>query len=262
MRPPNTVILLTLLAFLILLVAAIRCPTFENAAISISETKYKEGLSLYNVKDYRRAVKAFNEVAIDDKNYNLAQSLMMKADSIILIEDVINSERQYKAGQRLFDEGEFHSAIDSLERVVESSIYFEQANTLLGKANSIIERNREKAQKEYLKHQKKETPKSSSSDHTSGGNKFVLTHCLGKKLPKAASFFVDGPRWKLDYNNGDRIYYTVVSGNEANPLCGINTVDSNGDACEICITKNGSSTTVQFEYVQGTLSYTGYYQKD
>ena len=260
MRPSNTVILLSLLAFLILLVAAIRCPTFENTAISISETKYKEGLSLYNVKDYRRAVKAFNEVAIDYKNYNLAQSLMIKSDSIILIEDLINSERQYKAGQRLFDEGEFHSAIDSLERVVENSSYFEHANTLLVKANSIIERNREKAQKEYLKNEKKVIPQASSIDHVSGGNKFVLTHCLGKKLPKAASFFVDGPRWKLDYNNGDRIYYTVVSGNEANPLCGINTVDSNGDACEICITKNGSKTTIEFEYVQGTLSFTGYYQ--
>jgi len=110
----------------------------------------------------------------------------------------------------------------------------------------------------YLREEKSQK----SNNSNTGGNKFVLTHCLGKKLPKAASFYVDGPKWKLDYNNGDRIYYTVVSGNEANPLCGINTVDSNGDACEICITKNGSSTTVQFEYVQGTLSYTGYYQKD
>ena len=260
MRPSNTVILLSLLVLLTLLVAAIRCPTFENAAISVSETKYQEGLSQYNVKDYRQAVKAFKEVAIEDRNYNLAQTLLMKADSIILIEDLTNSERQFKDGQRLYDQGEFHSAIDSLERVVESSSYFQQANILLVKANSIIEGNRAKAQKEYLKHQKKETPQSSSNDHVSGGNKFVLTHCLGKKLPKAASFFVNGSRWKLDYNNGDKIYYTVVSGNEANPLCGINTVDSNGDACEICITKNGSSTTVEFEYVQGTLSFTGYYQ--
>jgi hypothetical protein len=41
----------------------------------------------------------------------------------------------------------------------------------------------------------------------------------------------------------------------ATPLCGINTIDSNGDPCEICITKNGSNSIVQFKYAQGTLSF-------
>jgi hypothetical protein len=95
----------------------------------------------------------------------------------------------------------------------------------------------------------------------SGQNRFVLTHCLGKKLDKEAHFYVDGAKWKLDYNNGDVIYYQVISGNEATPLCGINTVDNSNEDCEICIIKAGNNSIVQFKYSKGTLSFDGYYDK-
>jgi hypothetical protein len=95
----------------------------------------------------------------------------------------------------------------------------------------------------------------------SGQNRFVLTHCLGKKLDKVAHFYVDGAKWKLDYNNGEKIYYTVISGNEATPLCGINTVDNFKEDCEICITKDGINSIVQFKYGKGTISFDGYYDK-
>ena len=95
----------------------------------------------------------------------------------------------------------------------------------------------------------------------SGQNRFVLTNLLGKKLDKEAYFYVDGAKWKLDYNNGDKIYYQVISGNEATPLCGINTIDNYKEDCEICITKNGDDAIVQFKYAKGTLSYNGYYDK-
>ena len=91
--------------------------------------------------------------------------------------------------------------------------------------------------------------------------KFVLTHCLGKKLPKSAYFYVDGDYWTLDYRNGDKIHYTVKSGSKANILCNIKTIDSNGDRCSICITPNNGNATIEFVYNAGTLTYTGYYEK-
>jgi hypothetical protein len=101
--------------------------------------------------------------------------------------------------------------------------------------------------------------RSTSSHVKSGIKRFVLTSCLGKKLDKIAHFYVDGAKWKMDFNNGDKIFYDVISGNEATPLCGINTIDSFKDKCEICITKKGDDAVVQFKYAKGTLSYEGYY---
>src|SRR5436853_589828 len=40
--------------------------------------------------------------------------------------------------------------------------------------------------------------------------KFVLTHLLGKKMPKAAHFYVDGTNWTLDYRNGVKNRSTIL----------------------------------------------------
>jgi len=93
----------------------------------------------------------------------------------------------------------------------------------------------------------------------SGQNRFVLTHCLGKKLDTEAHFYVDGVNWRLDYNNGDVIYYQVISGNESTPLCGINTIDNFKEDCEICITKDGNNSIIEFKYGKKTISFDGYY---
>ena len=44
---------------------------------------------------------------------------------------------------------------------------------------------------------------------------FTLTHLLGVgKLPKSATFNMNGSTWVLDYHNGSTLKYTVVSGNK------------------------------------------------
>src|SRR5690606_14517061 len=70
-----------------------------------------------------------------------------------------------------------------------------------------------------------------------GVYKFELTELNGKKIPKPAIFYVyaNSTKWTLDYRNGDKIVYTILSGNDYDPLCGLNAVDSFGDRCTICI---------------------------
>tara|TARA_R110002167_G_scaffold82618_1_gene225381 strand:+ start:6735 stop:7127 length:393 start_codon:yes stop_codon:yes gene_type:complete len=89
---------------------------------------------------------------------------------------------------------------------------------------------------------------------------FILTHLLGKKLDKAAHFTVGNQKvWELDFRNGDKINYTIVSMNENNPMCGISAKDSYGDYCEICITKTtGDNTNVEIKYNGKRFTYTGY----
>lgn len=91
--------------------------------------------------------------------------------------------------------------------------------------------------------------------------KFVLTHLLGKKLKVDAHFILTSDtQWTLDLRNGDKIKYNVISYNQSNQLCGIKCVDSNGDKCEICISKQlGNETIITFKYNKGTLTYKGYY---
>jgi len=90
--------------------------------------------------------------------------------------------------------------------------------------------------------------------------KFVLTHMLGKKLPTPAYFYVGEQKvWLLDFRNGDKIYYTPISFNKSNLMCGIKAKDNNGDYCEICITKKDSKVIVDITYSIGTITYTGYY---
>lgn len=90
--------------------------------------------------------------------------------------------------------------------------------------------------------------------------KFVLTHMLGKKLPIPAYFYIGEQKvWELDYRNGDKIYYTILTLNENNLLCGIRAKDNFGDYCKICITKVGNSAIIDFEYNAGTITYKGYY---
>ena len=89
---------------------------------------------------------------------------------------------------------------------------------------------------------------------------FILTHMLGKKLQKPAYFTVGNQEvWILDFRNGDKIYYTIKSMNESNPLCGVSAKVNLGDYCQICITKlSGDNTNVEFNYGGKRISYTGY----
>jgi hypothetical protein len=58
--------------------------------------------------------------------------------------------------------------------------------------------------------------------------KFTLTECLGEKLIKPATFIINDSsgKFSLDFNNGKKIIYTLISGNKYDPLCGLNMVDS------------------------------------
>ena len=89
---------------------------------------------------------------------------------------------------------------------------------------------------------------------------FVLTHLLDKKLTKDAYFSVGNKKvWELDFRNGDKIYYTIISMNPDNPMCGITAKDNFGDTCEICITKiHGDNSKIKFKYNGKRLTYKGY----
>lgn len=88
----------------------------------------------------------------------------------------------------------------------------------------------------------------------------VLTHLLDKKLTKDAYFyFGDQAVWELDFRNGDKIKYTVISLNPDNLMCGITARDNLGDSCEICITKlTGDNAKVEFKYNGKRLTFKGY----
>lgn len=92
--------------------------------------------------------------------------------------------------------------------------------------------------------------------------RFNLTECLGKDLIKPATLTVDAAstNWLLDFNNGSSLTYTVISGNEYDPMCGLKAKDNNGDMCEICIKKNEDDrTTVTFDYSGKKMIYKGDY---
>ena len=94
--------------------------------------------------------------------------------------------------------------------------------------------------------------------------RFKLTELLGKSLIKPATFTVDpsSTKWVLNMNNGKSITYTILSGNDDDPLCGLRAKDSLGDRCEICIKNTGgTSTTVTFNYSGDKYVYTGHYIK-
>lgn len=89
----------------------------------------------------------------------------------------------------------------------------------------------------------------------------VLTHLLDKKLEKNAYFyFGDQAVWELDFRNGDKIKYTIISMNPDNLMCGITARDNLGDLCEICITKlTGDNTKVEFKYNGKRMTFKGYF---
>lgn len=101
---------------------------------------------------------------------------------------------------------------------------------------------------------------SSGESNSSQSYTFVLTHLLDKKLTKDAYFTVGNLKvWELDFRNGEKIKYTIISMNEDNPMCGITAKDNFGDTCEICITKiSGDNTKVEFKYNGKRLTYKGY----
>ena len=92
---------------------------------------------------------------------------------------------------------------------------------------------------------------------------FTLTDCIGKKLTRPATFTINTQNtvWKLDFNNGTSILYSIISGNSTDPMCGLKSKDSFGDKCEICIKPNGSNVTITFDYAGKKLVYTGYIQR-
>lgn len=89
--------------------------------------------------------------------------------------------------------------------------------------------------------------------------KFRLTECIGKKLTKPATFYLntESAKWVLDFNNGDKIVYSIISGNAHDPLCGIDAKDSFGDLCVICIRPSGDKAIISFKYGNNTLTYKG-----
>jgi hypothetical protein len=101
---------------------------------------------------------------------------------------------------------------------------------------------------------------SSNENNSSSSYTFILTHLLDKKLTKNAYFTVgDMKVWELDFRNGEKIKYTIISMNPDNPMCGITARDNFGDTCEICITKtSGDNTKVEFKYNGKRLTYKGY----
>jgi hypothetical protein len=95
--------------------------------------------------------------------------------------------------------------------------------------------------------------------------KFVLTHLLGKALKTPAYFYVGSqPVWTLDFRNGDKLLYTIISfDNKDDLMCGINAKDNKGNYCTICIRKtdNTNKTAIDIMYSVGKLTYTGYYSE-
>lgn len=90
--------------------------------------------------------------------------------------------------------------------------------------------------------------------------RFMLTKCLGRTLTPNATFNVptNGEKWSIDYNNGEIVYYQLISFNKENMLCGIKALDSFGDDCEICIYPDGDKAIVTFKYGTKTITYNGY----
>jgi hypothetical protein len=89
---------------------------------------------------------------------------------------------------------------------------------------------------------------------------FTLTHALGQKLPKDATFTCgDTPVWILNMNNGSKLKYTIISTDSDGSLCGIKAVDNLGDNCEICIISEGDGKmALRLRYGERTMVYKGY----
>ncbi len=99
-----------------------------------------------------------------------------------------------------------------------------------------------------------------ASPAVNGVYKITLNDCLGKNLLKPATFYLDTKStiWTLDYNNGTKIDYQLISGKEDDPLCGLKARDSNGDKCELCFDiSDRNSVKVRFDYGSVTLRCNG-----
>lgn len=105
--------------------------------------------------------------------------------------------------------------------------------------------------------------KDNTNISNSNSSKFVLTHMLGKRLPKPAYFYIGSQKnWILDFNNGDKIKYTVISFRRDDHFKDIQAIDSFGDNVKISLSKNGSNEAViEIKYNKGTVIYKGYYEK-
>ncbi|MEQ8878206.1 MAG: hypothetical protein RLQ12_01165 [Cyclobacteriaceae bacterium] len=100
-----------------------------------------------------------------------------------------------------------------------------------------------------------------AKDEPQDNFRIVLTHLLGKRLDTNANFYFGEQKvWRIDFNNGEEIKYTIISFDDINnPMCGINARDNFGDTCEICITVNSSSNIeVVINYSGKRFTYKGY----
>ncbi len=100
----------------------------------------------------------------------------------------------------------------------------------------------------------------STSDSNKKTFTFTLTHGMGQKLPKDATFTCgDTPVWTLNFNNGSELKYTIISTDPDGSLCGIKARDNLGDNCEICITSEGDGKmTLRLRYSEKTMIFKGY----
>lgn len=108
---------------------------------------------------------------------------------------------------------------------------------------------------------KKTDEKIDLKPYKTGQNKFVLTHMNGKLLDKNAEFRIHENQWELDMKNGDKVYFNIISKDAMDPLCGIKTVDSFKDTCEICATIEKNNARIRLIYAKGTMTYEGYFDK-
>jgi len=90
MNRPRFIFLISI-SFIVILLSLIRCPSKENSVLSFNEIRYQEGRKLYNEKQFKLAAKALRDVEKEDSLYTLAQSLLVKIDSLILVEDSTSS---------------------------------------------------------------------------------------------------------------------------------------------------------------------------
>ncbi len=90
-----------------------------------------------------------------------------------------------------------------------------------------------------------------------GDMKFTFSILMSQPLIPNADLYVSEKEWILDFNNGTQTKYTITNTNPANPICGLEALDSSGKTCVICITNSPKLAILQFKYESGVLTYRG-----
>ncbi len=90
-----------------------------------------------------------------------------------------------------------------------------------------------------------------------GDMQFTFSILMSQPLIPNADLYVSEKEWILDFNNGTETKFTITKTNPANPICGLDAVDSSGKTCVICITNSPKLAILQFKYESGVLTYRG-----